>query len=77
VWLAGVLYLVPMLAFLMPLAALYGLLLCLFGLRVVLRCTPQQALGYAFTVLGIAFVLWLVTGTVVTALIGVGPVMVE
>jgi len=77
VWLAGILYLVPMLGFLMVFAGLYAFLLCLFGLRVVMRCTPQQALGYAFTALGIAFVLWLVTGMVVTALLGVGPVMLE
>ena len=77
VWLAGILYLLPVLAFLRVLAVLYALLLCLFGLRVVMRCTPQQALGYAFTALGIAIVLWLVSGMIVTALIGVGPVMLE
>jgi len=77
VWLAGILYLLPVLGFLTLLAALYAFLLCLFGLRAVMRCTPQQALGYAFTAVGIAFVLWLVTGMIVTALMGVGPVMLE
>jgi hypothetical protein len=77
VWLAGVLYLLPVLAFLTVLAALYAFLLCLFGLRVVMRCSAQQALGYAFTALAIAFVLWLVTGVIVTALLGIGPVMLE
>jgi Yip1 domain len=77
VWLAGVLYLVPPLAFLWLFAAAYALLLCLFGLRTLMRCTPQQALGYALTTLGIAFALWVITGTIVTALMGFGPVMFE
>lgn len=77
VWLAGILYLLPVLAFLTVLAGLYAFLLCLFGLGVVMRCTPQQALGYAFSALAIAFVLWLVTGVIVTALMGVGPVMFD
>ena len=50
---------------------------CLFGLRVLMRCTPQQALGYAFATLGIAFALWVITGTIVTALMGFGPVMFD
>ena len=77
VWLAGVLYLVPVLAFLWLPAALYAFLLCLFGLRALMRCTPQQALAYAFTTLAIAFALWLVAGTLVTALVGFGPVMFD
>jgi hypothetical protein len=42
-----------------------------------MRCSAQQALGYAFTALAIAFVLWLVTGVIVTALLGIGPVMLD
>jgi hypothetical protein len=38
-----------------------------------MRCTPQQALAYAFTTLGIAFALWIVTGALVTAVMGFGP----
>jgi hypothetical protein len=77
VWLVGVLYLLPALSFLWMFAAGYALVLALFGLRTLMRCTPQQALGYAFTTLAIAFVLWVVTGTVVTALMGFGPVMFD
>jgi hypothetical protein len=77
VWLVGVLYLLPALSFLWMFAAAYALILALFGLRTLMRCTPQQALGYAFTTLAIAFVLWVVTGTVVTALMGFGPVMFD
>ena len=77
VWLVGILYLVPVLAFFWMFAAAYALLLCLFGLRVLMRCTPQQALGYAFATLGIAFALWVITGTIVTALMGFGPVMFD
>jgi len=77
VWLASILYLLPVLAFLWVVGALYAFLLCLFGLRVLMRCAPQQALGYAFATLGIGFALWLVTGMIVTALMGVGPVMLE
>ena len=76
-WLAGVLYLVPPLAFLWIFAAGYAFVLCLFGLRVLMRCTPQQALGYALATLGIAFALWLVAGSIVTALMGFGPVMLD
>jgi hypothetical protein len=73
VWLAGILHLVPPLEFLWIFAAAYALLLCLFGLRTLMRCTPQQALAYAFTTLGIAFALWIVTGALVTAVMGFGP----
>jgi len=74
VWLAGIFYLVPALSFLFPMATVYALVLCVLGLRTLMRCTPQQALGYAFATLAIAFALWLVTGTLVTALMGFGPV---
>jgi len=68
---------VPPLAFLWLFAAAYAFVLCLFGLRVLMRCPPQQALGYAFATLGIAFALWIVTGTIVTAMVGFGPVMFD
>jgi hypothetical protein len=77
VWLAGILYLVPPLAFLSLFAAAYAFLLCVFGLRVLMRCTPQEALPYALAMLAIAFALWLVGGTIVNALIGFGPVMFD
>jgi hypothetical protein len=77
VWLAGVLYLVPPIAFLWLFAAAYAFLLCLFGLRTLMRCSPQQALAYAGATLGIAFALWVITGTIVTALMGFGPVMFD
>lgn len=77
VWLVGVLYLVPFLGFLWVVAALYAFFLTLLGLRALMQCTPQQALGYAFTTLGIAFALWVVTGSIVTALMGFGPMMLD
>jgi hypothetical protein len=77
VWLAGLLYLVPPLSFLWLFAAAYALLLCLFGLRTLMRCAPQHALAYAGATLGIAFAVWVITGTIVTALMGFGPVMFD
>ena len=77
VWLAGVLYLVPALAFLWLFAVVYAVLLCLFGLRTLMRCSPQQALAYTGATLGIAFAIWVITGTIVTALMGFGPVMFD
>jgi hypothetical protein len=77
VWLAGVLYLVPPLAFLWVFAAVYAIVLAMFGLRTLMRCTPPQAIAYVFTTLFIAFALWVITGTIVTALMGFGPVMFD
>jgi hypothetical protein len=77
VWLAGILYLLPALSFLWVVAALYAFVLAMLGLRTLMRCTPQQALAYAFTTLAIAFAVWVVTGTIVTALMGFGPVMFD
>jgi len=76
-WLAGIVHLVPVLAFAWIFAAVYTFILCVFGLRALMRCTPPQALAYALATLGIGSVLWLVSGGLVTALIGFGPVMLD
>jgi hypothetical protein len=76
-WLAGIVHLVPVLAFVWIFAAAYAFVLCLFGLRALMRCTPPQALGYALATLGIGFALWVVAGALVTALVGFGPVMFD
>jgi hypothetical protein len=77
VWLVGILYLLPMLSFLWVFAAVYAIVLAMFGLRTLMRCSPPQAIAYALTTLGIAFALWVVMGTIVTALMGFGPVMFD
>ena len=77
VWLVGILYLLPALGFLWVFAALYAFFLAFLGLQALMRCTSQQALAYTFATLGIAFALWVSTGTLVTALMGFGPVMLE
>lgn len=77
VWLVGVLYLLPLLAFLWVFAAIYAVFLAFLGLQALMRCTPQQALGYTFATLGVAFALWVATGALVTAIMGFGPVMLE
>lgn len=77
VWLVGILYLLPALGFLWVFAAIYAFFLAFLGLQALMRCTPQQALGYTFATLGIAFALWVGTGALVTALMGFGPVMFE
>lgn len=77
VWLAGILYLVPPLAFLWVFAAFYAVVLSVFGIGTLMRCAPPQALGYALATLGVAFALWIVTGGIVTALMGFGPAMFD
>ena len=77
VWLVGIFYLLPPLGVLWLLAALYAFMLCVFGLRTLMHCPPHQALGYAATTLGIAFALWAVTGSIVTAIMGFGPVIFD
>lgn len=77
VWLAGLLYLVPPLAFLWVFAAFYAFVLSVLGIRTLMRCAPPQALGYALATLGVAFALWMVTGGIVTALMGFGPAMFD
>lgn len=77
IWVVGILYLVPVLGFLWVFAAIYAMILAFIGLQVVMRCSPQQAVGYALTTLGIAFALWVGTGALVTAIMGFGPVMLE
>lgn len=77
VWLVGLAYLLPALGFLWVFAAMYAFFLAFLGLQALMRCTSQQALGYTFATLGIAFALWVATGAIVTALMGFGPVMLE
>ena len=79
VWLAGMLYLVPALALPGCRQVCTRFLLSLRRCRVLMRCTPQQALPYAFAALAAcAFVLWLSSaGMIVTALMGFGPVMFD
>ncbi len=77
VWLVGIVYLLPVLGVLWVFAAVYAVFLAFLGLQVLMRCTAPQALAYALATLGFAFVLWLCTGALVTALLGVGPMMLE
>lgn len=77
IWLVGVVYLLPAFGFLWVFAAIYAMILAFLGLQAVMRCSPQQAVGYALTTLGVAFALWVATGALVTAIMGFGPVMFE
>ena len=77
VWLVGLAYLVPVLQILWIVATVYAFLLGLIGLAELMRCPPPKALAYALTTLAIAFSLWIVTGVLVTAIMGIGPVMME
>jgi hypothetical protein len=43
----------------------------------LMRCAPPQALAYALTLLAIAIAVSMVTGTIVTALMGIGPMMFD
>lgn len=77
IWLAGVLYLLPVLWVLWLVAALYALYLALVGLPPVMRCRPERAIAYALLAGLCALALAVVFAALVTAVIGVGPGMFD
>lgn len=72
-WLAGVLYLVPMLSIVWAPASLYAMYLAFIGLPQLMRCRPERAAPYAIAAGACAFALALLFGGLVTALTGFGP----
>jgi Yip1-like protein len=72
IWIAGVLYLVPPLAVLVIIAALYAIYLCYLGVSPVMGTPSDKVIPYlvvsALVILVVSFVL----GAITTAMLGIG-----
>jgi Yip1 domain len=71
-WLAGILYLFPMLSMLVLIAALYGLYLLYLGLPILMKSPKEKAVGYTAVVVICAIVLGIVVSIVSGAMAGIG-----
>jgi hypothetical protein len=69
-WVAGIVNLVPALAIIGLLAALYGLYLLYLGLPVLMRNPPDKSLAYTIVVVLCAIVIFAVFATLSTCMIG-------
>ncbi len=67
-WIAGVLQILPLLGILAVLAGLYGLYLLYLGLPKLMKCPEDKAVGYTVVVVICAIVLFVVVGSVTSAL---------
>ena len=70
-WLAGVLNVVPLLAILIIVAAIYGIYVLYLGLPVLMKCPKEKAVGYTALVIIIAIVISIILGVVMGAIIGI------
>jgi Yip1 domain len=75
VWLAGVFSLIPMLGLLAIIAGLYGLYLLYIGLPVLMKNPPDKSIGYTALTIVCYFVLAIIVGVVVAAVVGTGAAM--
>jgi hypothetical protein len=71
-WVAGALQILPLLGVLVLIAALYGIYLMYVGLPRLMKCPPDQAVGYTAVVVVCAIILSLVVGGIGGAIAGVG-----
>lgn len=71
-WMAGILYVVPVLSPLSILAAIYGVYLFYTGLPVLMRTPPQKTVMYLVAVVVVSVVLSLIIGALSFAVLGVG-----
>jgi hypothetical protein len=69
-WVAGILYVVPVLGLLSLLAGLYGIYLIYLGLPRLMKCPQEKAAGYTAVVLVCAIVLSVVVGVVTSTIVG-------
>ena len=67
-WVAGVLQILPLLGILAILAGLYGLYLLYLGLPKLMKCPEDKAIGYTVVVVICAIVLFVVIGSITSAL---------
>lgn len=71
-WLAGVFYMLPVLAILALIAALYGLYLLYLGLPILMKSPPDKSLGYTVVVVLCAIVIHVVIGAAATSVGSLG-----
>ena len=69
-WLAGVLNIIPNLAFLAALLSLYCLYLYYTGLPVLMNVSKDKAIGYVLAIIVAAVILFLLVGYITAALVG-------
>src|SRR3954470_3597857 len=75
-WVAGVGVLVPVLGWLLMLAALvYGIYLLYLGLPVTMKSPPEKAGGYTAVTIILAIVLSWIVGLVVAGIVGTGAML--
>ncbi len=68
-WLAGIFAIIPMLAWLALIGALYGLYLLYLGLPRLMRVSEDKAIGYTVLVVVVQIVLYIVVAFVVASLV--------
>ena len=73
IWLAGIAYLVPALSILWLVAAAYAMWIAFVGVPALTRCSPAQAAKVTLLAGGVAVLLFVVLGTLATALARFGP----
>jgi len=74
-WLAGILNLVPSLAIVALLAALYGLYLLYLGLPVCMKSPKERAVGYTVVVVVSVIVVTVILGVILGMVFGAGMMM--
>jgi len=71
-WVAGIFLIIPSLAPLSMLAALYGLYLFYVGLPILMETPKDKAIGYVIVTILVSIVVSILVGTISGALFGVG-----
>ncbi len=67
IWVAGILYIIPMLSILVLIAGLYGLFLLYLGIKIVKNPPQDKAAGYFVVVIVVAIVVNVLIGIIVAA----------
>lgn len=66
-WLAGIVYIVPMLGLLVLIAMIYGFYLMYLGLPIVMKSSPDKTVVYLIAIIVAAVVVYLIIGVVTAA----------
>jgi len=75
-WVAGVLYIIPFLGFLVIFASLYGLYLLYLGFASPLMDTPKEkVLGYFVVSIVVAIILWGIVSVILGAIFTAGTIL--
>jgi hypothetical protein len=71
-WVAGIFSVIPLLGILALVGAVYSLYLLYLGLPVLMKAPQEKAAGYTIVTIIAAIVVWVVIGTIVGRLTGMG-----